>query len=394
MNEDFNDLLTRGVAEVIDQSRLLARLEKGEKLRLKLGIDPNKPDVHIGHAVPLRKLREFQDLGHTVVIILGDYTAQLGDPSDRSEARKLISAEETTTNSEAVLKQVFKILDKDKTEVHRNSEWFNKFSLRDTIELMAGTTINQLLSHETFQKRLDDQLPLFGQEIIYPMMQGYDSVMVRSDVELGATDQKFNVLMGRIFQRAAGQKEQDILLVPYLPGTDGQAKMSKSLGNTINLTDSAEDMYGKTMSIPDDLIIEYYKLATLVPTGAIDLIAADLASGKTNPRDIKMQLAREIVALYHGPAKATAAEEGFVAQFQKGELPEDIKEKKMESSYKTAILAVGDTGLVTSNAEARRAIEQGGVRIDGEVVANPLAPVKLKKGMIIQVGKRRFVKVK
>lgn len=394
MEMPIDELLHRGVAEVIDEGRLLSRLGKGEKLRVKLGIDPNKPDIHIGHAVPLRKLREFQEAGHTVVIILGDYTAQLGDPSDRSDARKLISAEETARNSEAVLKQIYKILDKNKTEVHRNSEWFNKFSLRDVIELMAHTTINQLLSHETFQKRIDDQLPLYGQEILYPMMQGYDSVMVKADVELGGLDQKFNVLMGRIMQRAYGQKEQDVMLFPYLHGTDGQAKMSKSLGNTINLSDSATDMYGKTMSIPDELILEFFQLATLVPSGAIDMIAKELSSSQTNPRDVKMQLAREIVTLYHGPAAATEAEAAFVAQFQKGQLPEDIKAKKMGSSYKTAILMVADTGLVASNTEARRVLEQGGVRVDGKIIDDPLAPIKLKSDQIIQVGKRRFVKVK
>lgn len=388
------ELLSRGVAEVIDKKHLMQRLEEGDKLRVKLGLDPNKDTLHIGHAVPLRKLREFQDAGHTAVIILGDYTAQLGDPSDKSEARKLVSAEVTNRNADAYLKQIFKVLDKNKTEVRRNSEWFNKFNLRDIIELMSSTTINQLLSHETFQKRLDDQLPLHGQEIIYPMMQGYDSVMVKADVEFGGTDQKFNVLQGRILQRAHGQPEQDIILFPYLLGTDGKEKMSKSIGNTINLTDTPDDMFGKTMSIPDDLIIQYCELATMMPESAIELIKKELASSTTNPRDVKMELAREITAMYHGPKAATEAEEAFIAQFQKGQLPEDIKEKKMATSYATAILAITDTGLVASNSEARRAIEQGGVKIDGKGVDNPLAPIKLRKGIIIQVGKRRFVKVK
>lgn len=393
-NDVVEGLITRGVIDVIDKKRLQTRLVKGEKLRIKLGIDPNKPELHIGHAVPLRKLREFQDAGHTVVIILGDYTAQLGDPTDKDEARTLIDADVTKKNADAVLRQIYKILDKQKTEVHRNSEWFNKFGLRDVLELLASTTINQLLSHETFQKRLDDQLPLHAQEIIYPLMQGYDSVMVKADLELGGLDQKFNVLMGRVMQRAHGAKEQDVMLTPYLPGTDGQAKMSKSLGNTINLTDSAADMYGKTMSIPDELIVVYYELATLVPAAAVEAIKQELAAATTNPRDLKMQLAREIVSLYHGPKLAAEAETDFIAMFQKGQLPEDIQEKKMAASYKTAILAIMDSGLVTSNSEARRLIDQGGVKIDGKIVDNALAPVKLKKGMIIQVGKRRFVKVK
>ncbi len=391
---DAHELLTRGVAEVIDKKRLLARLEKGERLRLKLGIDPNKPDLHIGHAVPLRKLREFQDAGHTVVIILGDYTAQLGDPSDKSEARVLLSATETKKNADAVLKQVYKILDKEKTEIRRNSEWFNSFDLRKTIELMASTTVNHLLSHETFQKRLDDQLPLSSQEILYPMMQGYDSVMVKADVEFGGQDQKFNVLMGRVIQRAHGMPEQDIILMPYISGTDGQAKMSKSLGNAINMTDSATEMFGKTMSIPDDLIIEYFTLATMVPESAIELIKKDLTSASTNPRDIKLSLAREITSLYHGLSAAAKAEEEFVGMFQKGQLPTDIPEKQLAGSYKTVIMALMETGLVTSNTEARRLVEQGGVKIDGKVVDESLRAVKLSSGMVIQVGKRRFVKVK
>lgn len=393
-SSQLEELLTRGVAEVIDYARLMERLKKGEKLRVKLGIDVNKPDIHIGHALPLRKMREFQDAGHTAVIILGDFTAQLGDPSGKAEARTLIDKEVTKANAEIVLRQVYKILDKEKTEIRRNSEWFNKFGLRDVLEMVASTTINQLLSHETFQKRLDDNLPLQAQEIIYPLMQGYDSVMVKADVEFGGMDQKFNVLMGRVMQRAHGMKEQDVMLVPYLPGTDGQAKMSKSIGNTINLSDSAADMYGKTMSIPDDLIVTYFELATFVPQSAIDMIKKDLTAATTNPRDIKMQLARELTAIYHGQKAATDAEADFVALFQKGQLPDDITEKKMASSYKTAILAIMDTGLVPTNSEVRRLIDQGGVRIDGNVVDNALAPVKLKKGMIIQVGKRRMVKVK
>jgi tyrosyl-tRNA synthetase len=391
---DTNELLTRGVIETIDSKRLQARLEKGDKLRVKLGIDPNKPDLHIGHAVPLRKLREFQDAGHTAVIILGDYTAQLGDPTDKAEARTLIDASVTKNNADVALKQIYKILDKSKTEVRRNSEWFAKFTLRDVLELMASTTINQLLSHETFQKRIDDQLPLHGQEIIYPLMQGYDSVMVKADLELGGLDQKFNVLMGRVMQRAHSMREQDVMLTPYLPGTDGQAKMSKSIGNTINLSDSAADMYGKIMSIPDDLMVIYFELATFVPEAIITAIRQELAAATTNPRDVKMQLAREITAIYHGQKTASDAEAGFIAMFQKGQLPEDIQEKRMASSYKTAILALMDSGLVASNAEARRLVDQGGVKIDGTSVDNALAPVKLKKGMVIQVGKRRFVKVK
>lgn len=387
------ELVTRGVAEVIDATHLLNRLEKGRPLRVKFGIDPSKPEIHIGHAVPLRKLREFQEAGHTAILLIGDYTAQLGDPSDKTNARQLLSAEETKKNSEIILKQAFKLLDKSKTEIRRNSEWFHDFTFRDVLELLAHSTLNQLLSHETFQQRLDQQLPLQTQEIIYPLMQGYDSVMLKADLELGGVDQKFNLLMGRIMQRAYNQPEQDVMLFPYLPGTDGQAKMSKSLNNAINLTDSAEEMFGKTMSIPDELILPYFELATFVPEEAIASIKQELSSSLTNPRDIKRELARQIATIYHGTAAASQAEEQFIAQFQKGQLPDDIKTKKLAGSYKTTILALLASELVTSNSEARRLIEQGGVKIDGQTVADGLATVKLKKGMIIQVGKRRFVKV-
>lgn len=390
----IDQLLRRGVAEIIDEKNVKNRLQAGQKLRVKLGIDVNKPDMHIGHAVPLRKLREFQDAGHQVILIVGDYTAQLGDPTDRQAARTLVSAAETQENAKHVLRQIFLILDESKTEVRHNSEWFGKFTMRNVIELMANSTVNQLLSHETFQKRLDAQLPLFTHELLYPLLQGYDSVIVKADLELGGLDQKFNTLMGRVMQRAYGQQEQDVMLFPYLPGIDGSPKMSKSLGNTVNLNDTPNDMYGKVMSIPDELILRYFELATTLPAGAVANIASELSSSQTNPRDLKMQLACEITALYHGLTKAQAAEVSFVNRFQKGQIPVDVKEKKMAVSYKTTILMLLDTGLVVSGAQARRLIEQGGVRLNGKRLDDQLAPVKLKKGTIIQIGKQRLLKVK
>ena len=388
--DTIEELLTRGVEEVIDKSHLYNRLKKGDKLRIKLGLDSNKPDLHIGHAVPLKKLRDFQDAGHMAVIILGDYTAQLGDPSDRSEARKIIDPKETKQNADKFLKQIFKILNKDKTEVRRNSEWFKSFDFRKVIELLSRTTLNQLLAHETFRKRLSDNLPLYTQEIIYPLMQGYDSVMVKADVEFGALDQKFNVLTGRFMQKAYGQLEQDVMLFPYLTGTDGHLKMSKSIGNTINLTDDAEQIFGKVMSIPDILIKEYFVMATRNSLSDIESIMTT----KSNPRDQKLMLAEKITELYHGVKKASKARENFISQFSKGELPADIEEvfrAKIKANTTEDLLLV--LGMVSSKNEARRTIEQGGVRINNVKVTKVNEPVTLEAIHIVQVGKRKFKKL-
>jgi tyrosyl-tRNA synthetase len=390
----FEELLTRGVDEVIDKKNLLKRLASGEKLRLKFGIDPTSADIHLGHAVAFRKLREFQDLGHHLILIIGDATAQVGDPTGKNKTRPILTKAEVKEYAKTYLDQVGKIVDLKKAEVRYNSEWFDKVSFTDVIQLMGKFTVAQMIERDDFSKRLTDGVDVHAHELIYPMMQAYDSVMIKADLEFGGTDQRFNILAGRDLQKKMDQKPQDMLVVPLLVGTDGVKKMSKSLGNYIAINEAPNEMYGKVMSIPDDLIIPYFELATTVPQAAIDALTTELASILTNPRDLKMQLAREIVTLYHGLTKAADAEAQFVAQFQKGELPEDIQEKKMDKSYKTAILALMDTGLVSSNAEARRLIEQGGVRIDGKAIDDPLASLKLQQGNIIQVGKRRFVKVK
>jgi tyrosyl-tRNA synthetase len=388
MNQ-IEELLTRGVEEVIDKKHLEEALRGKKKLRVKLGLDSNKPDLHIGHAVPLKKLRDFQDAGHIVVVILGDYTAQLGDPSERTEARKIIDHKETKKNADLFLKQIFKILDKSKTKVRRNSEWFKSFGFRKIIELLSFSTINQLLAHETFHKRLDEGLPLYTQEIIYPIMQGYDSVMVKSDVEFGAMDQKFNVLMGRAMQKAHGQPEQDVILFPYLTGTDGHMKMSKSLGNTINLTDEPNDMFGKVMSIPDNLIKEYFTLATRLAFEEINDVMK-----LPNPRDQKLILAYEITSLYHGGKKAEEARESFISQFSKGELPNDIPVKIISGQAMPFSGTLFSVGLVSSKSEGRRLIDQGGVKINGKVVKEDEVVEIGFDEMLIQVGKRRFIKVK
>ncbi len=390
----INELISRNVTEVIDVKHLEAVLRGGKKLRVKLGIDPSKPDLHIGHAVPLQKLRSFQESGHTAILLFGDYTAQLGDPSDKVETRDLLSIAETRANAKAYLKQVGQVLDLKRIEVRYNSEWYNSLSMRETIILLSKVSLNHLMSHETFVNRLNKSQPLLTHEIIYPIMQGYDSVMLKADLELGGQDQKFNCLMGRFMQRAYNQPEQDVMLFPYLHGTDGQQKMSKSLGNTINLADKSIDMYGKTMSIPDELIIEYFQLTTHLPSETIQTIQKELADSATNPRDVKMQLAREITSIYHGIASATKAEETFITQFQKGQIPDTMPEKKLKASYKTVVAALIDSGLVESASEARRLVEQGGVRFDGKVMNDPLSPIRIKKGQLIQVGKRRFVKAR
>lgn len=391
-----NQLLSRGVAEIIDANRLKKRLASGEKLRVKLGVDTNKPDLHIGHMVPLRKLREFQESGHTAILILGDYTAQLGDPSDRSEARKLISSEETRKNAEAYLDQVFTILDEAKTEVRHNSEWFNTFTLREVIELMASVTVNHLLSHETFSQRLENNQSLHFQELLYPLLQGYDSVMVKADIELGGIDQKFNVLMGRTLQRINGQPEQDIMLFPYLPGVDGQAKMSKSLGNTINLTDMPNDMFGKVMSIPDNLIPIYLELATTMPQLEIDAIKKSLADPKHNPRDSKVMLAKQIVREYYSNEIAEKAAQEFETIFRKGGIPEDIETLKLAPMvYELVDVLASRSTLVPSKSEVRRLIAQKGIKKNGQVIEDPTDIVSPKDGeeIIIQVGSRRFLRI-
>lgn len=391
----MQDLLSRRVEDVIDRSHLEARLHRGDRLRVKLGIDPNKPDIHLGHAVPLQKLREFQEAGHTAVLILGDYTAQLGDPGDRSEARKLVSAEETQKNADAYLKQIFKILDPAKTEVRRNSEWFGKFTLRDVIELMATTTVNNLLSHETFSARLKSGNPLYSQEIIYPLMQGYDSVMVKADVEFGGLDQKFNVLMGRVIQRAHNQPEQDVVLFPYLPGTDGGAKMSKSLGNVINLTDSPDDMFGKVMSMPDPVMPSYFELATDISGDELARIRAELKGGKAHPRDLKIMLAKNIVAQYHSHDAAEAAEETFERTFVKKETPEAIETLTLSpGDYPLIDILTSRTTLVSSRSEARRLANQGGIKVNKVPVDSVDEVISSEDGeVVVQVGPRRWLKV-
>lgn len=396
MNSNNSTLLNHERAEVIEAAHLERRLATGEKLRIKLGIDPSRPDLHLGHAVPLRKLRQFQEAGHTAILIIGDYTAQIGDPTDRSEARKTLSPEEVKQHAAGYLEQANKILDPKKTEVHFQSEWFGDFSLRQVIELMASVTVNHLLSHETFAKRFQSETPLHGHEILYPLLQGYDSVMVRSDVEIGGVDQKFNLLMGRIIQRAYKQPEQDVIILPYLPGTDGKQKMSKSLGNTINLNDDPGTVFGKVMSIPDALIIPYFELATSLSGSEIDHYRKKVSDPRENPRDSKVLLAKQMVTELYGSEAATQALESFEKVFKEKKLPENIEILSLKpQTYEIVDLLAERTTLVASKSEARRLISQLGIKKNKVVSPDIHQTVTPEDGdeVVIQVGPLRFIKI-
>jgi tyrosyl-tRNA synthetase len=389
------DLLHHNVAELIGRDEVEKRIAAGEKLRVKLGVDPSKPDLHIGHALTLRKLRAFQDAGHTAVLIIGDYTAQLGDPSDRTEARKILSVDEVKRNAEGYLAQVFMILDEAETEVHYQTEWFNDFTLRSVVELASTTTVNHMLSHETFGERIKNNQPLHVHELLYPLMQGYDSVAIKADIELGATDQKFNILMGRIVQRAHDMSEQAVMLLKYLPGLDGNEKMSKSLGNTINLTDTPEDVFGKIMSMPDRLIPIYFERVTTVSDTELEAIKAELSDGAVNPRDVKEKLARKVVSELHGDQAAVQAADAFAKVFRERKTPDTMETLVLApGQYDLIDILANRTVLAASKSEARRLIAQGGVRVDGDVVADSAHTlVSSDKEVIIQVGPRRFVKI-
>jgi len=389
--EKINNLLKRGVVEVIDKKNLERKLLSGKKLRVKLGIDPTGYDLHIGHAVPLRKLKAFQDLGHQAVLIIGDYTARIGDPSGLDKTRPQLSLKEVKKYAQDYINQASLVLDIKKTEVRWQSEWFKKFDLEKIINLTAKATLAQVLSHETFRQRLEKGQPLATHEILYPFLQGYDSVAVKADVELGAMEQKFNLLMGRTIQEAFQQEPQDILMTPYLIGTDGR-KMSKSFENYIALKDSPGDMYGKVMSIPDELIIEYFTLATEIPLKEIERIRGLLKKGE-NPRDYKAKLARKIVSLYYGEKAAKKAEEEFNRVFKEKELPDNIPSFKPKKYTYLPIDLLVEAKLVNSRSEARRLIEQKAVSLNGSKIENWQKEINLAKGDVLKVGKRRFIKI-
>jgi len=388
-------LIKKGVEEIITEEDLIKKFQKAEDknkpLRIKYGIDPTGYDVHIGHLVPIRKMRDFQDLGHIGVIIIGDFTAQIGDPTGKDESRPPLTQEQVKKNAERYMDQLYSVLDPAKTEMCWQTEWFGNMSMADVLRLMGKYTLAQFMAHETFRKRFENGLPLGMHEIMYPILQGYDSVAVEADVELGATEQKFNILAGRDMQRYFGQEQQIAILSPILMGTDGKEKMSKSLNNYIAVFDSPKDKYGKTMSIPDEMILNYFNYATQVSPEEIVEISQQLATNSINPKLIKQRLAREIVALYHGRKAADEAEEEFNNVFAKKELPEDIPEFQLTEPSMKIIDILVQSGTCESGGEVRRLIKQNAISIDGEKVQDILAEVS--KEVTIKVGKRRFLKV-
>jgi len=389
----FSHIFDRTVAEVIVKEDLEAKLRSGRKLRIKQGFDPSKPNLHIGHAVSLRKLRQFQELGHQIVLIVGDWTARIGDPSGRDESRTMLSAEEVQRNSETYMQQFFTVVDRARTDVRWQSEWYGKFTLVDVFGLTSRFTLAQMMAHETFRLRWEQGRPLTLMELMYPLLQAYDSVAIQADVEFGGTDQKFNNLAGRELQTSLGQTPQDVFLVPLLPGTDGR-KMSKSFGNTIDFTDSPAEMYGKAMSISDIMLDQYLTLASEIPDTELEDIRHAMAGGSANPRDVKMRLAYDIVRQFHGQQAASQAEAEFVRIFQKRELPTDIPTYVPKDWVPTLITSLlKDAALASSASAARQAILQGGVSIDGQRVDDVHLNVVPKEGMLIRFGKRKIIQI-
>jgi len=396
-------ILKRGVAEIIVEEELVRLLESGKKLRLKMGFDPSRPDIHLGHVVGMRKLRQLQELGHQVVVIVGDWTAQIGDPSGMSQTRPMLSAEEVRANAETYMQQFFKVVDKEKTEVRWQSEWFGKFSLADVIRLTSKFTVAQLLAREDFSNRYSAGRPIAITELLYPLLQAYDSVAIQADVEFGGIDQKFNCLMGRELQQMIGQTRQQVFLVPLLVGTDGQQKMSKSLGNYIGVDDPPNDMYGKVMSIPDDLLMDYFELLTDVSDKELaefrQQLAPDtsqgLAAQSVNPMVLKKRLAREIVGQFHSAHAARDAESHFEKVVQKGEAPQEIRTYSIPSSeaFRTVdiVKILVDADIVKSRGEGKRLIAQGAIEVNGQRINS--TTVDIPDGSVIQVGKRRFLKI-
>jgi tyrosyl-tRNA synthetase len=392
----IGSLLSRAVDEVIVREHLEKDLLSGARLRVKFGIDPTAPHIHLGHTVPLRKLQAFQELGHQAVLIIGDFTATIGDPAGRSEARKQLTEKEVEANMKHYLDQAKKVLDLDRVEIHYNSEWFKKAGLMTMYELMSKVSVQRALERDDFQKRMKENREIAVLEVVYPLLQGYDSVMVAASVEIGGRDQKFNLLMGRRLQRAYGMPEQDVLTTWLIPGTDGVRKMSKSFGNYIGLTEAPASMYGKIMSIPDDLIIKYFKALTAVPDDEIDeMEKLSRASGADwKPRDAKARLAREIVTMYHSARAAKDAEAEFERVFRKKEAPREMSEVRVKKSRLPLLELLLEVAFAPSKGAARRVILQGGVKVDGTVEKDPDTMVTISKdGVVLQKGKRHFVRV-
>ena len=392
------DLIKRNVVEIIPEDELEKKLAKSIKdnkpLRIKLGCDPSRPDLHIGHGVVLQKLRDFQDLGHIAVLIIGDFTAMIGDPSGKNKTRPPLTLEETRVNGKTYFDQASKILLEKNLEIRYNSEWLDKMNFSDVIKLASKYTVAQILERDDFEKRMESKTPISLHELLYPLSQAMDSVAINSDVELGGTDQKFNLLVGRAIQEAYGQEPQSIITMELLEGTDGVEKMSKSLNNAICFTDSPKDIFGKTMSIPDSLILKYFTLGTLLGNSELAEIKKELEDPATNPRNLKVRLAYELVKKYYDEETAKYAQQEFETIFVKKEIPDDIPEYKIDTKELKLVTLMKETGTAASASEAVRLIKQGGVTIDGEKIIDEQYIVKPEKDFILKVGKRKFIKIK
>jgi len=380
--------IRRGCDELIVEEELVKKLTSGRKLRVKLGLDPTAPDLHLGHTVVINKLRDFQGLGHQVQFLIGDFTGMIGDPTGKNQTRPPLSREEIHANARTYKAQAFKILDPEKTQILFNSEWSDKLGAEGIIRLAAKYTVSQLLERDDFSKRFQAEKPIAVHELLYPLMQGYDSVAMKADVELGGTDQKFNLLVGRELQRIHGQERQIVITMPLLEGTDGKEKMSKSLGNTIGITEAPDEMFGKLMRISDELMWRYIELLSFQPAAAWKKKLAEAG----NPRDVKAGFAKEIVERFHSRAAAEKAETEFDARFRDGEMPQDMPETTVRETGILKILK--SAGLVPSTNEATRMIEQGGVRVNGEKVSDKNLSFKRGETLVVQVGKRKFARVR
>ncbi len=395
MKDDALSIIRRGTDEILLEDELVEKLKSGKPLRVKAGFDPTAPDLHLGHTVLLNKMRQLQDLGHEVLFLIGDFTGMIGDPSGKNETRPPLTKEQVDENAQTYAKQVFKVLDPDKTKIMFNSEWMNKMTPVDMIKLAATHTVARMLEREDFHKRYTSGHSIAIHEFLYPLIQGYDSVAMRADIELGGTDQKFNLLMGRELQKHFGQKPQVVITLPLLLGLDGVKKMSKSLGNYIGIDESADEIFGKVMSISDENMWTWYELVSFRALSEIKKLREDVANG-LNPRDVKFLLAEEIAARFHDAAAGQKARENFIAQFQKGKLPEDMQEVSLVVGEEGLAIAhiIKNAGLTESASEAVRLINQGGVKVDGEKMSDKNLHFKANTTFILQVGKRRFAKVK
>jgi tyrosyl-tRNA synthetase len=398
VSEQF-EIIKRGAVEILLEKELLEKLEKSQKtgvpLKIKAGFDPTAPDLHLGHTVLIQKLRQFQNLGHEIYFLIGDFTGMIGDPTGKSETRKALTREDVLKNAETYKEQVFKILDPEKTKVVFNSEWLSKMMASDLISLASNYTVARMLEREDFSNRFANQLPVSIHEFLYPLIQGYDSVALKADVELGGTDQKFNLLVGRELQRVWGLVPQIVLTMPLLEGLDGVNKMSKSLGNYIGINEPADEIFGKIMSVSDELMLRYYELLSDLSISELEKLKRSIKDGSVHPMEAKKQLGREIVGRYHGSVAATNAEENFVKRFRDNQIPEEMESVTISVGDGKALLCkvLAEAGLVKSNSEGRRSIQQGGVKVNNMKVSDENLEITCGSEYVLQVGKRRFAKV-